>query len=179
MMTTKRKATKTKPSHPSYPNPAIAEALCELHFALPEGVPWKASLAGDLFKQIQTDFPEMEPGMEIGLQLELSPQRIGHSVLPPRSRMRFKHKQRPLLLQLGPNVFTVNVLPTYPGWDKMRQDVLDAWRQASVVLKPARIKRIGLRYINRISKAKQDEMPGDWFKSSDFVPQGVLASRGP
>ena len=130
---------KKKQAHPRYANPTIGEALCELHFALPDDVPWKASLAGELFKQIQNDFPEMEPGLEIGLQFELSPQRIGHSVLPPRQRMRFKHKERPLLLQLGPNVFTVNVLPVYPGWVKMRADVLEAWRQASHVLKPAKL----------------------------------------
>ncbi len=176
-MTARSRSHKSKP-HPSYPNPTIAEALCELHFALPNGRPWKSTLAGDLFKQIQNDFPEMEPGIEIGLQFELSPQRIGHSVLPARPRMRFKHKERPLLVQLGPNVFTVNVLPKYPGWQKMRQDVLDAWRQASLVLKPAKLTRIGLRYINKVERTKENGTPGDWFKASDFVPKGVLQSKG-
>ncbi len=177
-MTKKKKTTRKKDAHPSYANPTICEALCELHFALPEDVPWKASLAGDLFKQIQNEFPEMEPGLEIGLQFELSPQRIGQSILPPRQRMRFKHKERPLLLQLGPNVFTVNVLPVYPGWEKMRVDVLEAWRQASLVLEPANLTRIGLRYINRVERTSENETPGDWFKASDFVPAGVLKAKG-
>jgi len=164
--------------HPSYPNPTIAEALCEIHFALPDDAPWKASLAGDLFKQVQEEFPEMEPRLEIGLQFELSSERIAHSVLPPRQRMRFKHKSLPLLLQLGPNVFTVNVLPVYPGWKDMRQHVLSAWQQACSVLKPAKLKRVGLRYINRIDETDEQETPGEWFQASDFLPAGVLQSKG-
>ncbi len=167
--TTKRNA----PPHRTYANPTIGEALCELHFALPADVSWKASLAGDLFEQIQNEFPEIEPGMEIGLQFDLSPQRIGHAMLPPRQRMRFKHKERPLLLQLGPNVFTVNVLPVYPGWDQMRADVVEWRHQASQVLKPAKLTRIGLRYINRVEPTSMNGTPGDWFKVSDFVPAGV------
>lgn len=177
-MTKKKVTTQRKVTHPSYANPTIGEAICELHFALPDDVPWKASLAGDLFKQIQNDFPEMEPGVEIGLQFELSPRRIGHSVLPPRQRMKFKHGERPLLLQLGPNVFTVNVLPVYPGWEKMRVDVVEAWKQASEVLRPAKLTRIGLRYINRVERTKDRETPGDWFKASDFIPAGVLRAKG-
>jgi uncharacterized protein (TIGR04255 family) len=177
-MTIKSKSTKSKPAHPSYQNPTIAEALCELHFALPDGVPWKASLAGDLFKQVQQEFPEMEPQIEVGLKFELGPQRTAQSLLPPRPRMRFKHKERPLQLQLGPNVFTVNVLPRYPGWKKMREDVLSAWQQACLVLKPSKLTRIGLRYINRIERTKENEPPAHWFKASDYLPKAVLHSQG-
>jgi len=105
-MMAKQKRQKINP-HPSYRNPTIAEVLCEIHFSLPDGEPWKASLAGNFLKKVQDEFPEMEPTTEIGLQFELGPQRIGHSLLPPRQRTRFKHKDRPLILPIGPNVFTV------------------------------------------------------------------------
>lgn len=173
----KKTSKKTDP-HPSYPNPTIAEALCEIHFALPDDAPWKASFAGDLFKKIQDDFPVMEPKTEIDFQFELGPQPIGHSLLPPRQRMCYKHKDRPLLLQLGPNVFTVNVLPEYAGWDMMCQDVLGAWQQAKKALKPEKITRIGLRYINRISMTNDEDMPGEWFHASDYLPVAVLRSKG-
>lgn len=97
------------------------------------------------------------------------PQRIGHSLLPPRQRMRFKRKDRPLMLQLGPNVFTVNILPKYPGWDSMRQV-----REA---LKPAKNMRIGLRYINKLTVTDINETPGEWFKTSDYLPVVVLRSK--
>lgn len=175
-------AKKTKKSaiqpHPSYPNPTIAEAVCELHFALPEGTSWKASLAGELFKRIHNEFPEMEPVMDLGVRFELSPQRIGHSMLPARQRTKFTHKSQQLLLQLGPRIFTVNVLPKYPGWSKMRSEVIKWWEEATKVLKPTKITRIGLRYINRIDNLGKSETPGDWFRASAFVPAGILRSRG-
>lgn len=169
---------KAKSEHPSYPNPTIAEALCEIHFVLPEDVAWKPTLAGALFKEIQNEYPDMEPTMEVGLELELSPHRIGHTLLPPRSRMRFRHKSRPLLVQLAPNVFTVNVLPKYPGWQTMRRDVGHAWGQAKDVVKPAKVTRVGLRYINRVERRSESETPKDWFKAGDYIPAGVLESKG-
>lgn len=93
--------------------------------------------------------------------------------------MCYKHKDRPLLLQLGPNVFTVNVLPKYAGWDMMRQDVLSAWGQAKKALKPEKITRLGLRYINRIRMADDEDTPGEWFQASDYLPAAVLQSKGP
>jgi hypothetical protein len=177
-MTKRTTSSKTRREHPSYPNPTIAEALCEIHFVLPEEIGWKPTLPGDLFKKIQNEYPDMEPSLEVGLELELSPHRIGHSLLPPRPRMRFKHMSRPLLVQLAPNVFTVNVLPKYPGWQTMRRDVAHAWGQAKDVVKPAKVTRVGLRYINRIERQSENETPKDWFKAGDYIPAGVLESKG-
>ncbi|MEJ2168025.1 MAG: hypothetical protein P8X90_21085 [Desulfobacterales bacterium] len=51
-MMAKQKRQQTN-RHPSYRNPTIAAALCEIHFSLPDGAPWKASLAGDLFTKVK------------------------------------------------------------------------------------------------------------------------------
>lgn len=177
-MKTKKAKSTNGVEHPSYPYPTIVEALCEIHFERAEGEAWKPSLPGELFKQIQKDFPEMEPGVELGVQVELGPEKFGHSFLPPRQRMKYKHATRPLLLQLAENVFTVNVLPTYPGWETMRVDVLKAWSQAKKVLSPARITRLGLRYINRIERTDPKETPDEWLRSGDYLPAGVLKSKG-
>ena len=56
--------------HPTYPNPTIQEAVCEIHFRLPDGVEWKPALLGELFKHIQPDFPELEPVTQIGIQFQ-------------------------------------------------------------------------------------------------------------
>jgi uncharacterized protein (TIGR04255 family) len=167
----------TNLDHPSYPFPTVAEALCEVHFQLSQGQAWKPSLPGVLFKGIQNEFPEMEPALELGVQLELGPQGVAQKVLPPRQRTRFKHATRPLLLQLGENVFTVNLLPKYPGWDTMREDVLKAWKQAQETLQPAKVTRIGLRYINRIERESQEDRPANWLKPTDYIPPGVLTSE--
>jgi uncharacterized protein (TIGR04255 family) len=173
-----KKTIKNSSKHPSFKNPTIEEALCEIHFTLSPENPWKASFIGEFFKKIQKDYPEMEPGFEVGLQYELSPQKIGQSWLAPRQRVRFKHKERPLLIQLAQNTFTLNVLTPYPGWEIMKVDVLDAWENAKEIFKPTAINRIGLRYINKIKKGKRDEKLGEWLKVGDYISAGIVKNKG-
>jgi uncharacterized protein (TIGR04255 family) len=162
--------------HPSYQNPTIAEALCEIHFRTAPEKPWKPSLVGEFFKAVQGEFPEMEPVQELGLQVEVGEGGVSQKVLPPRSRVRFKHRERPLILQLIENVLTVNLLPRYPGWDRMSQDIIEAWGKARETLGPAGIARIGLRYINRIVRESEADRPGDWLRATGCIPPGVLGS---
>lgn len=163
-------------SHPSYPYPTIIEALCELHFRLPEESPWRPSLLGELFRTIQVDFPEMEPATEMGVQLQLSQRGVRQTFLPPRQRMQYKHASRPLLLQLAENIFTVNLLVPYPGWETMRRDILTFWHRAVEVLQASAITRIGLRYINRVDRESPHDRPGSWLKANDYIGPGILRS---
>ncbi len=162
--------------HPTFPNPTIQEALCEIHFRLPDGVEWKPSLFGDFYRYIQSEFPELEPVTQVGVQLQMGPSAISHALLPLQQRMRYKHKSRNLLLQLSADILTVNVLPQYPGWTQMSKDVLNTWNHVREVIKPASIVRIGLRYINRIGRTHPAERAGDWLTSSDYIPKSALES---
>jgi len=162
--------------HPTYPNPTIQEALCEIHFRLPDGVDWKPALLGELFKHIQSEFPDLEPAMQLGVRLQVGPSGAGQVFLPPQERMRYRHASRSLMLQLSKDTFTVNVLPKYPGWVRMSEDILNAWMQAREVIKPARVTRLGLRYINRIERTHPIQPPGHWLAPSDYIPKSVLSS---
>lgn len=161
-------------SHQKYPNPIIAEAICEIHFRIKE---WKPTLPGELFKYIQDEYPEMEPISAIGLQLEFGPTGAGTKIIPQSQRVRFKHKNRSLILQLAENNFTINTLPPYLGWETVRKDALAAWQNLEVVLLPDAITRIGLRYINRIEKETEQDCPGNWLTATDYIPSGVLRSE--
>jgi uncharacterized protein (TIGR04255 family) len=164
-------------THPSYPNPIIVEAVCEVQFELSKENPWKASLFGDFYKNVQGEFPEMEPLQGVGVQLELGPQGLGQKLLPQRQRMRFKHAERPLLLQLDETSLIVNVLAPYPGWDKVVHDIMDAWRHTTQVLLPSAVTQVGLRYINRIELSSSKDRPKEWIRPNDYVATGVLDSR--
>jgi uncharacterized protein (TIGR04255 family) len=37
---------------------------------------------------------------------------------------------------------------------------------------------MGLRYINRIERTSPNEAPGEWLQATDFIPAGILASKG-
>jgi uncharacterized protein (TIGR04255 family) len=161
--------------HPNYPHPTIVEALCELHFSRPGG--WEAKLPGELFKAIQVEYPVMEPGFQVGVQLQVGAAGIEQRLLPPAQRILFRHAERAVILQISENIFTVNVLAPYPGWSSMRADVLHAWRRTLEVLGEVSVPRIGLRYINRINRTSDEELPGDWLKPNDYTAPIVLQSK--
>ncbi len=164
-------------AHPSYPSPTIQEALCEIHFRLPAGVEWKPSWFGEFFKHLQPDFPEFEPAQRMGLQLQIGPHGAGQALMPPRYRMSFRHSKKNLILQLSESTLTVNVLPKYPGWTDMRQDILSAWEKARESVNPSSVERIGLRYINRIDREQAGEPAGAWLAANEYLPRSVLASK--
>lgn len=163
--------------NPRYPNPTITEAVCDIHFRLPSSRVWKPSLPGELFKLIQNEYPEIEPVLEMGLQFEVGPSGTGTKILPQSQKVRFRHKTRPLVLQLAETAFSVSVLPPYPGWEIMQADVLSAWRQVEEILKPEIIQRIGLRYINRLEKETRHDLPTNWLVATEYIPSGVLLSK--
>jgi len=96
--------------------------------------------------------------------------------LPPQHRMRYKHAERNLLLQLSEDTLTVNELPKYPGWEQMKHDVLEAWCELREAIGPETITRIGLRYINRIERTHLEERASDWLKPSVYIAEYVLRS---
>jgi uncharacterized protein (TIGR04255 family) len=162
--------------HPTYPNPTIVEALCEIHFQLPEGTEWDSSLFGEVFNQIQSNYPILEPVAGLRLQLPKGQDRKEQRFFPAEQRMRYKHKSQTKLIQLSQDIMTLNELPKYPGWKVMKNDILDAWANVSKVIKPDAISRIGLRYIDKIARTKKNEKPGEWFKASEYIPKSVLES---
>jgi uncharacterized protein (TIGR04255 family) len=163
--------------HPTYPNPTITEAVCDIHFRLPEAKEWKPSFPGELFKHIQNEYPEMEPVIEMSLQFEVGPFGTSTKIFPQPQKVRFKHATRPLVLQFAENTFSISTLSPYQGWKIMRGDVLAAWQRLEEILKPEVIDRIGLRYINRIEKETGQNRPGDWLVVTDYIPKGILNSE--
>lgn len=162
--------------HPSYPNPTIREAVCEIHFRQPSDVAWKPTLPAELFKRIQQEFPEMEPVQEAGLEVQVGPEGLQQRWLPGRQRMRFRHAERPHLLQLSEELLTVNELQPYPGWDTMRSDIGNAWTRLSEVASLHAVTRVGLRYINVIPRTEAGQAPTVWLKATRYIPEATLES---
>ena len=162
--------------YPAYPNPTITEAVCDIHFRLSQEKVWRPSFPGELFKHIQNEYPEMEPVLEMGLQFEFGPLGTGTKFVPQRQKVRFKHGTRPLILQLAEDSLSISTLSPYQGWETMHHDVLAAWQRVEEVLQPEVINRIGLRYINRITKETAQDRPSTWFVANDYISAGFLRS---
>lgn len=156
--------------HPTYPYPIVRETVCEIHFRL--STKWDNFIYSRFFKKIETQFSTFQPGSVI---IQVSNDNGGEQLLVPQF-IRYQHNERNLLLQVSENRITVNILPLYPGWHQVVEDVKFAWNNFKEVAAPSFISRIGLRYINEIERSSEDESLGKWLIPSNFVPQAILES---
>jgi uncharacterized protein (TIGR04255 family) len=161
--------------HPNYPNPQIVEALCELHYESKQ--PWKATIPGELFKRLQHSYPELEPITEHGVIVTIGPDGIpSQELTSPRIRFKLKHGSLPFLIMISEQTVSLNVLSPYPGWPDFKSELSDRWTDILELVAPSAVKRIGLRYINRLNRTALDEKPGYWLKSSDYISNATLES---
>jgi uncharacterized protein (TIGR04255 family) len=169
--------SRTVTEHPSFRNPQIAEALCEIHYTLAPGTPWRPTAPGAFFKELQSDYPELEPMPEQGVVLVFGPDGVPvQHLTPPRIKFKLKHGTRPFLLQISEQTLSLNVLPPYPGWSGFKSELAHRWPNFVKTVNPQAITRIGLRYINRIARRSADEKPSYWLKSSEYVAAITLKS---
>ena len=163
------------PAHPSYANPTIHEALCEIYF---EPATSKPAQTAAFIRAVQSDYSEVEPVVDFGVQMEWGTSPLGHAPPQVRPRLRFRHASKPLYLQLANGLLTIHLLPKYPGWEAMKASILDAWAHAHRTFGPGTIQRgVVLRFINRIPRTKAREKPSEWFTAGPYVPQAVLDSE--
>lgn len=161
--------------HPSYPNPTIREALCEVRFEREAG--WTPELFSKFAAEVRDDFPIFEPVIALGVQVEIAPGAVGQTILPPGQLVRFRRATGDnLILQLGPGVFSVNLLPRYPGWDEMRRRFETGWDRLIAVIGPSTATRIGLRYVNLLPAAPSEGV-SDWLQPSDYLPPAIVDSK--
>lgn len=136
-------------------NPLV-EALLELQASptvpydfIPGGMQQSNGLAKD-FPLVQPVSHELPPGFELppGAQLELGPNIA-------RARMTSGDGRR--MVQVGPEVVTLNILYPYPGFEALEKDAGRMVRAYLAAARPARIRRMGLRYINLLPTEVLDE----------------------
>lgn len=169
---------KEKDAHPSYPQPTLVETLCELHFDSPVAPEDHLHWCGAFFNKVQKDFPRMEPQQILEMGAKIGKGGEVQEIKVPRLRMMLKHKKRPHLLLLSQGVLSVNELQPYPGWSKFLNDIHFAWKTLGEVLDIRGLRRIGLRFINRIPKDRRDDPVKLWLRESPLFPSAVLEQTG-
>lgn len=164
----------TDNAHPSYPNPTIQEALCEIQF------PSDASQFGSDFalvwQRLQSNFPKMETHVDVMLPVENG---FLQGSLPSRPRFLLRHANRQVLVQITPGSFTLNTLPPYLGWQTMREDIMETWRGVQEVLAVLEVSRITLRYIDRVPQPPHLIETAGWLRGGRYVPSAVAEAVPP
>jgi uncharacterized protein (TIGR04255 family) len=142
-----------------YPNPPIQEAICEIHFDLPQ--PLAKPQMESLMPIWAADYPEQRFIEERGITIQVGADGVqttnrddlGH-------RLICKSADGTRLVQLSGQFLAVNQLRPYPGWEEGFRDTITG-RAAGLQTAIGKVsfRRVGLRYINRIDVP---ECPLNW-----------------
>lgn len=146
--------------------PTVVEAVCEFRFA--RGVSY-TMIPGGMRERLKHRFPSYEvlPASSFFAPL---PEGI---TLPPIPHHRFKSQSPNALVQIGPHLLTVNVLPKYPDFEVFRELILHALESYREVAESGDPTSVRLRYINHIPQSEGGESIDSFFKCSIGYPNDL------
>lgn len=144
--------------------PTIVEAVCELRFS--RGVSY-TMIPGAMRERLRSRFPDFEV-LPTATFMGGIPEEI---ITPPVPQHRFKSQKPNALVQTGPRLLTVNVLPVYPSFEVFRELILYALQHYREAADPGDPTRVGLRYINLIRSAGGNNDLSDYLKCSFTYPE--------
>src|SRR5437763_1252782 len=152
-----------------YRNPPVVEALCELFF---EGSEWDDTVVGRFYDRVKEKFPKRRKVELQEAQFTFSDK--GHTTagiqsLPPQ--MQFLSEEGNSLLQLRRDLLVVNQLRPYPHFAVWEPNIYWALKMYWEMTKPKGIRRIGLRYINRIVIPEAPVRMEDYFNIYPQLPK--------
>lgn len=88
-------------------------------------------------------------------------------------RMQFLRDDEKAFVQVGPDLLAVNHLAPYPTWEGFVPLVQDAFSAYCAVAQPRGLRRIGLRYINRIVFPGNPVELADYLNFRPFIGPGL------
>jgi uncharacterized protein (TIGR04255 family) len=146
----------------NYKNPPIQEAVCEFTFVPLQGEPeWDLTLPGRL--QMNAELKEYAGKSRQQVLREI---RTGDGNEPEVAvqqrlfRIHLPTKDGKALLSLGHNILGIVALKPYEGWAEFKPRILRALKVFTKESGLTRVKRLGMRYINRIVTPEPDASTG-------------------
>ena len=150
--------TVTPPGRRRYRNPPIDEAVCEFHFR--PGPDWDLTIPGKLQPALGSEYqgkPRNQQFFDLGLEIrtdERSSLRYGQGL----SKVLLFTDDEKRAVGVGPDVLSIHTLRPYQdpeapeesGWDEFRPRIGTALEAYWSVAEPQGVRRISIRYINRI-----------------------------
>ena len=131
-----------------YKNPPIIEALCEFQFE--SSTSWDIAIPGLIYEKVQDTFPKR---LQVQLQAsQINPNGVDGEEIVQQSipLIRFQRTDDLALMQVGPNLLTINHLKPYSSWQNFLPLIERGLAVYREVVNPTGIRTIALRYINRI-----------------------------
>jgi len=130
-----------------YKSPPVVEALCEFQFSSES---WDWTIPGLIFQEIKDKFPQKRQVNRVEFAMAAFQDKVSQQLKGSADRMHFLNNEKTALVQVGPDLLVVNHLQPYPHWQKLQPLISEMYDVYQRIAKPAEIKRIALRYINKI-----------------------------
>lgn len=132
--------------------------------------------------------PEVLLGKLIGFWAPLRPIRLPNAEIPEVIRMtdpnlkfqptiELRDAENKSLIRIGPNVLSYHRMEPYPGWDEFKPKLVTAVERLFSVGEEMAVTRIGLRYVNALTKEKHYIDDVSDLDVSIVVDEQVVPSR--
>jgi uncharacterized protein (TIGR04255 family) len=163
--------------HPTYPNPTIVEAVCQVDFEPPPDSGWQIGRPAEFLRLVSAEYPYIEPIP--GPVVTISVGQAGEmpQFLPRASALKLSVDTKTRYIAIGDKHFAFGHVAPYPGWNVFRTHLLGGWTKFVDVAKISQITRASLRYINVIPRTAEHPLISDWLKSTDTVPEALIRSQ--
>lgn len=160
----------------NYQHPPLIEALCEFQFVSEN---WDLTIPGLVYQKIKKDYPNKHQVKMMELEFQVKSSEISPKMRGDTDRMQFLNKEESGLVQVGQNLLAVNFLQPYPKWQNFRERIKEMLEVYKDIAHPAGIKRIGLRYINKIEIPVSEFDLSDYFNLQPTLPKQIPSQFGP
>jgi uncharacterized protein (TIGR04255 family) len=160
-----------------YRNPPLEEALCEFQFA--PGAEWDFAFHIQFLERFRPEYAgkvRRQQMMEAGIQVGPQQTEPAMTMKQGQSRLQYLSADETRIVGIGPDVLSIHVLRPYDKWEDFEARVKRAFGVYREVARPAGVKRLALRYLNRIQLPLDRVRLEDYFTSPPRLPETVPAA---
>ena len=160
-----------------YKKSPVVEALCELIF---EGSQWDETIVGQFYERVKDKFPIRRPVEMRKAEITLSGDEPTAGILRLPPQTQFLNTTGSSLVQIRKDLLAVNQLRPYPNFAVWEPNIYSALGSYWELAKPQGVKRIGLRYINRIVIPQDVPLPMEkYYNIYPSIPTTWKDEHGP
>jgi len=154
-------------------NAPIREALIDIFVEFPAGVERPAQI--EAIKSLKTGVASEYPNAqelavaEFEVDVQAKRSRFGHNF----AGYRCMNPEKNRAVQFRTNGFTMNWLRPYTQWEEFRDRARASWELYRAAIKPAKVTKIGLRYINDLELPTPFVEFNEYLVADPIVPAGL------
>jgi uncharacterized protein (TIGR04255 family) len=150
-----------------YKKPPIIEAIIEFQL----NGEFKPQTQEKLAKAFKAKYPRNEHEISIDVQVSPDQQQLGLN--QKKTGVKLTSADGLNIVLLRPTAVVISRLAPYEGWYDLRGTAEAAWQKISKFVDHRDVKRIGVRYINRLDIPHETIKTGEWVTVGFVLPPGV------